>query len=200
MLESKHVLSNIQKEIIIDGELELFKLSLNSESLIEKIKSSVSWRDDKVKIFGKEFSQPRKVAWYSEPDVSYTYSGIELTSPGIPEYLSELQKIVEKLSAQKFNSILINLYRDGSDYMGWHSDDESELGVNPVISSLSLGESRDFIFRNKDDHKQKIKLTLNDGDLLIMKGSLQHNWQHALPKRLKVNKERLNLTFRKILK
>lgn len=190
----------MKKEVIKKGELEIFKLNLDTEFIYQDILSKASWRDDKIKIFGKEHSQPRKVAWYSEQEISYTYSGIRLTSSGIPPFLKEIKDKVEAACLHDFNSVLINYYRDGHDYMGWHSDDEKELGEKPVIASLSFGHARDFILRQKENHHNKIKLSLGDGELLIMKGSCQENWQHALPKRLRVSEGRINLTFRKILK
>jgi alkylated DNA repair dioxygenase AlkB len=180
------------------GELFLKKLKLDSNYWSKEILSHAKWRDDKIKIFGKEHTQPRLVAWFSDSDVLYTYSGIKLVGADWPPSILKLKEMIELESSAKFNSLLINYYRDGKDYMGWHSDDEEELGENPLIASLSFGATRDFKIRYKKDHKIQLSLELEDNHLLIMKGECQHFWHHCLPKRLRVNKERLNLTFRLI--
>ena len=162
---------------------------------IDSVTNLLKWRSDKIKIFGKEYDQARMVAWYGEPNICYKYSGIEMiTRPWTPELL-EIKKNLENFLNVEFNSVLINLYRDGEDYMGWHSDDEKELGDRPIIASLSLGVPRDFIFKHKVTG-EKISLNLKNGDLLVMKGETQKYWKHALPKRLKIKQARLNLTFR----
>lgn len=167
--------------------------------LMSAILKEVSWRDDKILMFGKEMSQPRKVAWYGEKDICYTYSKIKMFANEWSPTLKFLQQYLLKRTGQEFNSVLINLYRNGEDYMSWHSDDEAELGINPVIASLSMGAPRDILFRCKSDLSKKLKLQLANGSLLIMQGETQTYWQHMLPKRKKVHEARLNLTFRNIL-
>lgn len=184
---------------ILPNNGEAYILSLPTSDLYQTIIQKASWRDDKIKIFGKVHDQPRKVAWCADKSVFYKYSGIVLgPAPWIDE-VAQLRRQIESITNLKFNSALINYYRDGVDYMGWHSDDEKELGKNPAIASYSLGESRDFLFRMKSNHGKKIKLSLENADLLIMKGETQHYWQHALPKRLKIKQGRINITFRYIL-
>ena len=181
------------------GELYYLKDFLeHPDDLMESVLREISWRDDKITMFGKQMSQPRKVAWYGEKDICYTYSGIKMFANYWSPTLKLLQLQLSKQTGHTFNSVLVNLYRNGEDYMSWHSDDEAELGSNPVIASLSLGASRDILFRSKSDRSNKLKLQLENGSLLLMQGEIQTYWQHMLPKRKRVQGARLNLTFRKI--
>lgn len=180
------------------GELFKIKLEIDTSHLMEQIIENAHWRQDKFKIYGKEVSQPRQVAWYGDQGITYKYSNITMIAKGWPDYFVEIKKIVENFSHSKFNSVLVNHYRNGMDYMGWHSDDEKELGRNPIIASLSLGAIRQMQFRLKSNHSQKVEVDLADGDLLIMRGETQHFWQHALPKRKRIVTNRINLTFRHI--
>lgn len=166
-------------------------------SLYEVLSSEIIWRQDEIKIFGKTYLQPRKTAIYGDKGISYTYSGITMpVNPWTPD-LIELKKKVEEKSESKFNFVLLNWYRNGQDSMGWHSDDEKELGPNPIIASLSLGVSRDFKFRpRKNCQGDSFKVQLSNGSLLIMKGETQHFWQHAIDKSKKIDSGRINLTFR----
>ena len=131
-------------------------------------------------------------------EATYTYSGTQLTTHPWNPTLLDLKKQIEPLSKTAFNSVLLNWYRDGLDSMGWHADNEKELGRNPVIASLNLGASRRFLLRKNEDHTQKMEFLLGHGDLLIMRGETQHFWQHHVPKQKKVLKNRINLTFRTI--
>lgn len=150
--------------------------------------------------------EPRLTAWYGQPGLTYTYSA-KAMSP-LPWTTSLLTiktaietELINHLIKTDFTSVLINKYRDGNDYLGWHSDNEKELGNEPVIASISLGEARTFQFRLKDDHKKKIQIELNDGSLLVMRGKTQELWQHQIPKRSSataVINPRINLTFRHI--
>ena len=130
--------------------------------------------------------------------MNYTYSGIPCEPNPWNKGLSWLKEKAEELAEHQFNSALLNWYRDGSDTLSWHADDEKELGKNPTIASVSLGETRDFILRKKDDHSCKLKFALSHGSILIMKGELQEHWQHSVPARKRVDKSRINITFRKI--
>jgi alkylated DNA repair dioxygenase AlkB len=162
-----------------------------------KLHDSLEWHAEQIKIYGKTYWQPRLLAWYGDNGISYRYSGIEhLAIPWTPELIILKDKI-ENLKGVTFNSVLANQYRNGRDSMGWHSDDEKELGENPLIASLSLGEERKISFRSKFD-KEKLDLKLDSGSLLIMSGATQQNWQHAVPKTKKDIGIRINLTFRKI--
>lgn len=150
--------------------------------------------------------EPRLTAWYGQPGLTYTYSA-KAMSP-LPWTTSLLTiktaietELINHLIKTDFTSVLINKYRDGNDSLGWHSDNEKELGNEPVIASISLGEARTFQFRLKDDHKKKIQIELNDGSLLVMRGKTQELWQHQIPKRSSataVINPRINLTFRHI--
>jgi alkylated DNA repair dioxygenase AlkB len=166
---------------------------------LEILANSIQWRQDEIKMFGKKVLIPRLNAWYGEKDALYSYSGIQLMPNSWTPELLEIKEIVEAKTQTKFNGVLINLYRNGNDSMGWHSDDEKELGINPTIASVSLGASRTFRLRSKDDKKKIIKLSLTHGSLLVMKGNTQHYWQHDIPKEKNIDKPRINLTFREIV-
>ena len=164
----------------------------------EELVNSIPWRSDKITVFGKTYDQPRLTAWFGEEGKSYSYSGISMQPLPFTQILRQLKSELEIFSGERFNSCLANLYRDGQDSNGWHADDEKELGINPVIASVSLGESRYFHLRHKSDHNKKEKLLLHSGSLLLMKGSTQHNWQHQVPKTKRKIGPRINLTFRYI--
>lgn len=150
--------------------------------------------------------EPRLTAWYGQPGLTYTYSAKAMSPLPWTTSLLTIKTAIETeltnhLIKTDFTSVLINKYRDGNDYLGWHSDNEKELGNEPVIASISLGEARTFQFRLKDDHKKKIQIELNDGSLLVMRGKTQELWQHQIPKRSSataVINPRINLTFRHI--
>ncbi|NND16031.1 MAG: alpha-ketoglutarate-dependent dioxygenase AlkB [Eudoraea sp.] len=173
-----------------------FLSKTRAENLFEELRSSIPWRSDKITVFGKTYDQPRLTAWFGEEGISYSYSGITMQPTPFPELLMELKTKLELFSGTKFNSCLANLYRDGQDSNGWHADDEKELGTNPVIASLSLGESRAFHLRYKSDHSRKEKLLLTSGSLLLMLGATQHHWHHQVPKTKRKIGSRINLTFR----
>ena len=159
---------------------------------------NICWQRDHIRMFGKIVAVPRFSAWYGDEGKSYTYSGLKLNPHPWNEILRGIRQTVEQKTGCTFNSVLLNWYRDGTDSMGWHADDESELGVNPIIASVNLGASRRFLMRRKDDHRCKWELTLTHGSLLLMRGRMQHFWQHAIPKEKKITSLRINLTFRTI--
>jgi len=165
----------------------------------EKLLDHLNWHSEQIKIYGKTFWQPRLLAWYGDNGVSYKYSGIEHQAIPWTNELIELKKKIEKLTGFSFNSVLANQYRNGQDSMGWHSDNEKELGANPIIASLSFGAERKISFKSKIG-KEKLDLKLRSGSLLIMSGATQQNWQHAIPKTKKEIDVRINLTFRTIYK
>lgn len=171
---------------------------IDKEKLSQVKFKNINWRHDKLKMYGKEVYLPRYSAWYGNKDKSYTYSGLTLQPNTWNKGLNYIKNKIEKVSNTKFNSVLMNWYRDGKDYIGWHSDAEKELGKNPVIGSVNFGATRRFLIRRKDDHSIKLEFPLMHGTLLIMRGELQHFWQHSVPKQKKVKKTRINLTFRKI--
>lgn len=168
-----------------------------ADRYFQRLLKEIEWRQDEVVIFGKKIITKRKVAWYGDKDFSYTYSGRTRTALPWTAALLELKAIVEELSGSCFNSCLLNLYHSGEEGMSWHSDNEKELGEEPVIASLSLGAERKFALKHKES-KEKLTLQLENGSLLVMSGPMQQYWLHSLPKTKKVHAPRINLTFRNI--
>jgi alkylated DNA repair dioxygenase AlkB len=160
--------------------------------------NNIKWRQDKIKMFGKEVLLPRYSAWYGDDNKPYTYSGITLYPNTWNKGLEYLKHELEKLAEVDFNSVLLNWYRDGNDSISWHTDAEKELGKNPVIGSVNFGATRKFQLRRIDNKKEKIEIPLSHGTVLIMIGETQHYWQHSVPKEKKIDKLRINLTFRQI--
>jgi alkylated DNA repair dioxygenase AlkB len=160
--------------------------------------TNLKWKQDYIKLYGKTIPLPRLTSWYGNSESSYTYSGITSTPNEWNKGLLYLKKKIEEFSGDSFNSVLLNWYRNGDDYLNWHADDEKELGKNPTIASANFGETRDFILRKNTDNTEKLVLPLKHGTLLVMKGEIQHYWQHSVPKRKKVLDSRFNLTFREI--
>jgi alkylated DNA repair dioxygenase AlkB len=169
-----------------------------ADDAFRRLLTEVDWKQEHIKMFGKEIDIPRLTAWYGDPERSYTYSGIALTPLEWTPLLNELRAAVEKIAGHEFNSVLLNLYRDANDSVSWHADDEPDLGREPVIGSLSLGASRRFDLRKKTDHSERFKSVLNSGDLVVMRGTSQQLWDHQVPKEPKVSEQRINLTFRQI--
>lgn len=170
-----------------------------SDIFFESLKSEIAWRQDKITLYGKTHPIPRLQAWYGEPHTTYSYSSLTLKPLPFTKTLHILRESVEKATGHQFNCVLANLYRDGRDYAAWHSDDEKELGENPVIASLSFGAKRKFRLCHKfNKGLEQIDLNLEHGSLLVMKGRTQHFWKHQLVKTAKPCDERINLTFRLI--
>lgn len=182
---------------IVDGHTANWK-QMTLEELAAVCFTNISWKQDSIKLYGKTIPLPRLTAWYGDEGKSYTYAGIRSEPNEWNKGLLYLKQETERLAEVGFNSVLLNWYRDGEDYLNWHADDEKELGLNPVIGSVNFGETRDFLLRRNIDPSQKITLPLKHGTLLIMRGELQHHWQHSVPKRKRVNGSRFNLTFRRI--
>jgi len=181
---------------IEDGELAMLArmpLPAASDAVLQQLIRETPWRADTIVVYGKRYLQPRLSAWYGE--AGYTYSGLTLRPAPLTPLLSQLRATVEELTGHRYNSVLLNYYRDGQDSMGMHSDDEPELGPAPAIASLSLGATRTFILRHKTS-KRSVKLDLTDGSLLLMAGALQTHWLHGINKTSKSTNPRLNLTFR----
>ena len=171
-----------------------------SQLYMKHLTNDIKWKREKIRMWGKEIVTKKRIAWYADKGKSYTYSGSTFHPDQWNELLLEIKKYVEQYMNFQFNSVLLNEYPNGKVGMGWHSDDERELGIDPIIASLSFGANRDFIFKHKTDKRfENIKIHLKSGSLLLMLGSTQHHWKHSLPKRLKVREPRINLTFRKIL-
>lgn len=178
---------------------ESFFSPKEADQLYHLIVQNTPWRDDSIVLFGKKTPQPRRTAWYGDLGKSYTYSGLKMEPLPWTDELLQIKTKIELFLKHPFNSVLLNLYRHQKDSMGWHRDNEKELGPNPVIASLSFGASRTFCLRHYTDKKLKVNLELNHGSLLLMQGQTQHFWEHALPKRTREIPQRLNLTFRQIL-
>lgn len=185
-----------------DGEVIIYRnffAELESDIFFSELSNNINWQQDQIRIFGKEIDLPRLTAWYGDQEKLYKYSGITMNpNPWIPSLLS-IKERIEKVAESNFNSVLANLYRNGQDYVSWHSDNEKELGKNPIIASVSFGATRRFLLRHKSNKGlETVDLSLSHGSLLIMKGSTQHYWKHQVPKTAKVKTERINLTFRLI--
>jgi alkylated DNA repair dioxygenase AlkB len=170
----------------------------DANQYLEMLKQNILWKNDEVILFGKHIVTKRKTAWYGDSDYLYTYSNITKQALPWTKELSGLKQMVEEFAGVKFNSCLLNLYHNGDEGMGWHSDDEESLGKNNTIASLSLGAERKFLFKHKQT-KQIISFILEHGSLLIMKDATQRNWLHSLPKSKNIVQPRINLTFRTIV-
>lgn len=169
-----------------------------SEELFATLRSNLAWTQQDIRLFGEYVPQPRLTAWYGEEGLNYSYSGIELRPLPWTTELAGLRDLCEALSAARFNSVLANLYRTGADSVSWHADNEPELGQNPVIASVSLGGERRFDLRNRATG-ETVKTMLPSGSVLVMSGTIQHDWVHQVPKTKKPVNPRINLTFRRIL-
>ncbi len=193
--------NQLENNLPFDGKLLNYGLVLNNTACqyyFKKLLNADFWKYDELILFGKQITTKRKVAWFGDKNIHYSYSKITKTVlPWTPEIL-ELKKLVELRTGKKFNSCLLNLYHNWAEGMAWHSDNEKELGVNPIIASLSLGATRKFSLKHKVT-KQKIDLLLPAGNLIVMEGETQHKWLHSLPKTKKIHTSRINLTFRTIV-
>jgi alkylated DNA repair dioxygenase AlkB len=167
------------------------------EEQFSKIKwKNILWQHDQIKMFGKQVFLPRYSAWYGDSDKPYTYSGLTLQPKPWNKGLLYIKNTIEKIAEVQFNSVLMNWYRDGEDYINWHTDAEKELGKNPIIGSVNFGTTRRFQLRRMDNNKEKIEIPLKNGTFLLMRDETQHFWQHAVPKETKIKDARFNLTFR----
>lgn len=178
-----------------EGFLSEIEARLAFDSLIEQ----TCWKEAEISMFGRKVKIPRLQAFVGDPDIHYQYSGLSLISTTWPTAALQIREQLEQQTGIRFNAALLNLYRDGKDSMGWHRDDEKELGVNPIIASVSLGGSRRFLLRNNRTG-EKIEIPLHSGSLLWMQGKLQTAWQHSIPKTRSQVLPRINLTFRQFKK
>ncbi len=188
-----------EKLPLINGELsidESFLSVAQADQLLEQLLVELPWRHDEISVYGKTHLMPRQHCFQSEQHLTYQYSGLVLSAEPFHPKVLQLKRYLEAVTQLEFNAVLINLYRDGFDKMGWHSDDEVELGVNPAIASISLGAQRCFKLRHKEKAAADIALELTHGSLLLMTGELQSHWQHSLPQRKKITQPRINFTFR----
>jgi len=169
-----------------------------ADAMFRRLRSELAWHEETIVIAGKSVKVPRLVCWYGDEGAVYRYSGVDHRPLPWHPALLELREAIEARSGWTFNSVLGNWYRDGNDSMGWHADNEKELGANPSIASLSLGATRLFRLRHTRSG-DIVDLELADGSLLLMGGALQHHWRHCLPKTRKPVGERINLTYRFII-
>lgn len=192
----KYDLSNYQNlDITIYENIERISVL---DSWHESCLTKINWEEGEIKIFGKTHKIPRLQAWYSDHGINYSYSGKALNQNIWNDELLEIKILVESVCKSTFNSVLANLYRNGSDSMGLHADDEKELGLKPTIASLSLGEEREIVFKHKYDGSS-LRLPQYHGQLLVMYGDTQKYWKHEIKKTKKLKKPRINLTFRNII-
>jgi alkylated DNA repair dioxygenase AlkB len=167
------------------------------DSILQKLIEQTKWRQEAVRIYGKEHQQPRLVALYGSSEHRYDYSGIKLHPLPMTDLLREIKRRIEDCTDAAFNAVFLNLYRDHNDSMGFHSDDERELGKNPVIASLTFGATRTFVMKHKSKKEfPSVKIPLEAGSVLLMRGSTQHNWKHGINKQTTPCGPRVNLTFR----
>lgn len=186
--------------IINNGEyiyLPNFFAKSASDMYLKLLRENVSWKQESMNMYGKKINFPRLTAWYGDNDKPYSFSGITLQPLPWNTEILEIKKYIEPEAKVIFNSVLLNLYRNGSDSISWHTDAEPELGTNPVIASVNFGATRKFQLKHIKTG-ERIEIELEHGSLLIMQGELQHCWQHQVPKTSKIIGERINLTFRVI--
>ncbi|MEG4070202.1 alpha-ketoglutarate-dependent dioxygenase AlkB [Microcoleus sp. Pol11C2] len=190
-----------QQLFLPDAEIIMYRDFFNnneSNEIFAELYGTINWKQEVALLFGKQVAIPRLSAWYGDAGKSYTYSKIKMEPNLWTPTLITIKSKIEAIAGTLFNSVLLNLYRDGKDSVAWHSDDESELGENPAIGSLSFGATRRFMLRHKYQKQTKLEIQLTPGSLLLMKGRTQHFWQHQIPKAAKVTEPRINLTFRKV--
>ncbi len=171
-----------------------------ADSYFKIIETDTNWRHDDITVFGKTDKQPRLTALFGETNQPYGYSNNVMHPKPFTPNIKTIKQRVEGTAHYKFNTVLINLYRDGNDSNGWHADNEKELGKNPVIASVSFGETRPFYFKHRSIKEQRHKLNLDHGSLLIMEGEMQQHWLHQIAKTKKQVEPRIKLTFRKLIK
>ncbi|WP_019341143.1 alpha-ketoglutarate-dependent dioxygenase AlkB family protein [Stutzerimonas stutzeri] len=186
-----------------DADLRYFPQWVDAglaDQWLSQLSAQTPWSQPQIRLYGRNIAVPRRVAWYGDADALYRYSG--LTHEPLPwtPLLANIRQRVQQQVGQPVNGVLLNLYRDGRDAMGWHSDDEPELGQQPLVVSLSLGATRRFDFRRKGTSRTAHSISLEHGSLLVMSGLTQHYWQHQIARTRKVRAPRLNLTFRQIIR
>ena len=185
--------------VLKDAEIsydEHFLSNSEASTYFDVLRKETDWQQDRIKVFGKDYDQPRLTALFANNKKPYSYSNITMHPTPFSPVLLEIKSKIEKKLDQTFTTCLLNLYRNGQDSNGWHADNEKELGINPVIASVSLGAERLFHMKHRTDKTQKIRLNLAHGSLLVMSGSTQHHWLHQITKTKKNAGERINLTFR----
>ena len=188
------------------ARLPRLDLGRPDHEVLAELIAQVPWRAERIVVFGREVAQPRLSAWYGDAGAAYTYSGLHLRPRPWTPQLAELKRRVERASGAEFNSVLLNYYRDHRDGMGFHADDEPELGPRPTIASLSLGERRVFVMKRRSVRgaapgaTPPVRIPLDSGSLLLMRGETQRHWLHGIAKLARPCGPRVNLTFRRILR
>jgi len=170
-----------------------------ADALLATLRDAIAWETHRIRLFGREVDSPRLSCWIGDPGAGYVYSRTRFEPRPWPAALRGLRERLSAELGERFNSVLANRYRDGRDAMGWHSDDEPELGAQPVIASLSLGATRRFVLKRRRYSEHRLALDLPNGSLLVMRGDTQARYRHALPRTAKPVGERINLTFRRIV-
>jgi alkylated DNA repair dioxygenase AlkB len=190
---------------LLEGDVTYFPNALSNndaDTFFEKLQAELPWRQDSIRLFGKPVKIPRLQSWHGDEACTYTYSNLTMSPNPWTKSLLEIKARCEAICASEhktqFNSVLANWYRDGQDSMSFHSDDEPELGVNPVIASVTLGEARPFVFKHKET-KEKCTQVLEHGSVLIMAGTTQSHYVHGIAKTAKPIGGRINLTFRHLI-
>ena len=193
--------NEVEEISVQDGELRFFPrlfLSEESNAYFSKLKENINWQQEEIKLYGRKIPLPRLTAWFGDEGKTYMYSGITVEPEPWTPILLKIKSRIEEVSNVTFNSVLLNYYRNERDSVSWHSDDEPELGKNPIIGSVSFGDVRTFQLKHKTNKTLTISRDLSDGSYLEMAGSTQHHWLHQIPKRTRKIGPRINLTFRVI--
>ena len=173
--------------------------TVEAAALFTSLRDAIPWGVHRIRLFGRLVDSPRLSCWIGDPGTAYSYSGTRFEPQPWPAALVPVRERLSREAGVDFNSVLANCYRNGRDYMGWHSDNERALGQQPVIASLSLGQARRFVFRERAGSRDKHDIILTNGALLLMAGDTQALYQHALPATAKLVAARINLTFRRIV-
>jgi alkylated DNA repair dioxygenase AlkB len=186
---------------MLDADVSLYQSLYSTKEadlIFNELRQEIMWEQEKIEMYGKTHQVPRLTAWYGDDNKTYTYSGITTSSRPWIRCLLNIKQKIEVISQTRFNIVLLNFYRSGADSVAWHSDDEPELGHNPVIGSVSFGQQRVFQMKHKIKKDERQKIMLGHGDFLLMKSCTQHHWVHQVPKSKTYMKERINLTFRTV--
>ena len=187
---------------LADADLRYFPRWVDADladGWLSELSTQTPWSQPQIKLYGRSIAVPRLVAWYGDADAHYRYFGFTHEPLAWTPLLADIRQRVQQQVGQRLNGVLLNYYRDGQDAMGWHSDDERELGQQPLVVSLNLGATRRFDFRRKGASRIEYSISLEHGSLLVMSGLTQHYWQHQIARTRKVRAPRLNLTFRQII-
>ncbi|QDZ38574.1 alpha-ketoglutarate-dependent dioxygenase AlkB [Euhalothece natronophila Z-M001] len=202
MSEQLTIFSQEEKLNLPHSDIKIYRNFFDaktSDYFFSQLEKEINWKQEYIKLYGKENPVPRLTAWYGDKGYSYTYSGITMNPEPWTNSLLEIKHKIETIAQVNFNSVLLNLYRDGNDGVAWHSDDEPELGKHPIIGSVSLGGERRFSFKYRDkSNPERHDINLKHGDFLLMQGETQQYWYHQIPKTKKSVLPRINLTFRVI--